>query len=575
MGYNRFFALCSNMVSTGRIIDRPVKHAPKSLLPAWMLEERTKCLNNVDINNKSGTTKTGGSIVYWMQRDVRTEDNWALLWASSIAAEQKMPIYVVYILPPPPQAIESKTNTENTGHQLPPSLKDMPMTRRHGDFLLGGLECVHKELQNRGIPFHVLMPPSHEEVGETMCNFVLNDNEKRRANLVVADFSPLKHARQWIELQAAPLLDKANVPFYQVDAHNIVPVWVAGEGKRQIGARTLRPRIHKVVNKYLQEYPELCKVYQRQTTVSDRNELPRFDRDQYEEYLKMDESVPAVTWATPGTEAGMKQFASFVENGLKHYEDKRNDPTRTRICSNLSPWTNHGHVSFQRITMEVKKLNKYAAGAACFIEEGVIRRELSDNFCYYTPNEYDSLGAALGWAQETLRVHSSDPRKYLYTLQELEESRTYDDLWNAAQFQVVREGRMHGFLRMYWAKKILEWTISPEFALRAAQYFNDKYALDGKDPNGFVGVGWSIMGIHDQGWKEREIFGKIRYMNYEGCKRKFSVPDFVAKYRGAAENAAAATITGGHDINNNKTARKQKSSTSSSSKSRLAKKLKT
>jgi deoxyribodipyrimidine photo-lyase len=125
-------------------------------------------------------------------------------------------------------------------------------------------------------------------------------------------------------------------------------------------------------------------------------------------------------------------------------------------------------------------------------------------------------------------------------LEELEQGKTHDDLWNAAQLQVVREGKMHGFLRMYWAKKILEWTESPEVALKTAQYFNDKYALDGKDPNGFVGVGWSMMGIHDMGWKEREIFGKIRFMNYAGCKRKFKVADFVKKYEGAAENAIEA-----------------------------------
>ena len=216
----------------------------------------------------------------------------------------------------------------------------------------------------------------------------------------------------------------------------------------------------------------------------------------------------------------MQQFQKFLKIGLSKFAELRNDPVLRDVCSNLSPWINRGHVSFQRLTMEVTKLNKYATGSAAYIEEGVIRRELSDNFCYYEPNHYDSLTAAAGWAQETLQVHASDPREYLYSLEELEQGRTHDDLWNAAQLQVVREGVMHGFMRMYWAKKILEWTESPQVALRTAQYFNDKYALDGYDPNGFVGVGWSIMGIHDMGWKERPIFGKIRYMNYNGCKRK-------------------------------------------------------
>merc|ERR1719261_1778641 len=171
--------------------------------------------------------------------------------------------------------------------------------------------------------------------------------------------------------------------------------------------------------------------------------------------------------------------------------------------------------------MAVKKYNKYASGSASYVEEGLIRKELSDNYLYYTPDDYDSLDAAAGWARETLETHTTDKREYLYTREELEQGKTHDDLWNAAQLQVVREGGMHGFLRMYWAKKILEWTESPEVALRTAQYFNDKYALDGRDPNGYVGCMWSICGIHDQGWRERSVFGKIRYMNYAGCKRKF------------------------------------------------------
>merc|ERR1712151_834044 len=171
------------------------------------------------------------------------------------------------------------------------------------------------------------------------------------------------------------------------------------------------------------------------------------------------------------------------------------------------------------------------------IEEGLVRRELSDNYVFYTPDDYDKFTGALGWAQETLRVHDRDEREYVYTREELENGMTHDDLCNAAQLQVVHEGGMHGFLRMYWAKKILEWTSNSAKALEIAQYFNDKYALDGNDPNGFVGVGWSIMGIHDQGWKERPIFGKIRYMNYAGCKRKFKVQEFVEKYDDAFQNA--------------------------------------
>merc|ERR1711939_1196976 len=177
----------------------------------------------------------------------------------------------------------------------------------------------------------------------------------------------------------------------------------------------------------------------------------------------------------------------------------------------------------------------------------VVRRELADNFCHYNEH-YDSLAGAAQWAQDltptltlaitftlpqdSLAKHAKDPREYLYTQAQLDRGETHDELWNAAQLQMVQHGKMHGFLRMYWAKKILEWTESPEEALRIALYLNDRYSLDGRDPNGVVGVAWSVMGIHDMGWKERPVFGKIRYMNYSGCKRKFKVQEFEAKYSG-------------------------------------------
>ncbi len=158
-----------------------------------------------------------------------------------------------------------------------------------------------------------------------------------------------------------------------------------------------------------------------------------------------------------------------------------------------------------------------------------MRRELADNFCYYQ-KDYDNLNGCYDWARKTLNDHRNDKRPYVYLKEEFENAMTHDRLWNAAQIQMVKEGKMHGFMRMYWAKKILEWTESPEKALELAIYLNDKYSLDGRDPSGYVGCMWSIAGIHDQGWAERPIFGKIRYMNYDGCKRKFDINKYMAKY---------------------------------------------
>lgn len=197
---------------------------------------------------------------------------------------------------------------------------------------------------------------------------------------------------------------------------------------------------------------------------------------------------------------------------------------------------------------------------AAYLEEAIVRRELSDNFCFYNEH-YDSLKGCTNWAQKTLDDHRKDKREYLYSLEEFENAKTYDDLWNSAQIQLTKDGKMHGFLRMYWAKKILEWSDTPENALKTAIYLNDKYSLDGRDPNGYVGecqndfsihnrlteinlrcfycpsgCMWSIGGVHDQGWGERAIFGKIRFMNYQGCKRKFDVNAFVARFGGKVYN---------------------------------------
>jgi deoxyribodipyrimidine photo-lyase len=475
----------------------PVHHIPKSELPEWFIPSRSRILTDPQLTSKTRNAKDG-SVVYWMQRDMRARDNWALCLASYFAAQKGLPLRVVYAFAPPPTRLDPM-----------PSLQDLPMTRRHGNFLLGGLELVHKELETRKIPMHFVMAESHESVGEEVCRLLL---EELRACLVVSDFSPLRQFREWMELQATPILNIAAVPFYQVDTHNIVPVWIAAPN-RQVGARTLRPKINNVIKTYLKEFPVMAGNTQDV-------DLPKFERDVYDTYLKIDETVKALDWAIPGTDAGMQQFRKFCQVGLPKYNEDRNDPVQTHICSNLSSWINHGHISFQRLTMEVYKLNKYPTGVAGFVEEGVVRRELSDNYVYYVPNHYDSLDAAADWAKESLQLHAADSREHLYSTEDLEQGKTHDELWNAAQLQLVREGGMHGFMRMYWAKKILEWTESPEIALKTSQYFNDRYALDGKDPNGFVGVGWSIMGIHDQGWQERPVFGKIRYMNYNGCKRK-------------------------------------------------------
>jgi deoxyribodipyrimidine photo-lyase len=264
--------------------------------------------------------------------------------------------------------------------------------------------------------------------------------------------------------------------------------------------------------------------------------------------------VPEVHWITPGEAAaraavdGPEGFLSAKR--LATYAAKRNDPAVAAL-SNLSPYLHYGHVAPQRVALEAAKHRaKHKDSVEGFLEELVVRRELADNFCEYAPN-YDRLECAAQWAQDTLNVHRGDKRDPLYSREVLEAGRTADELWNACQLEMVHLGKMHGFMRMYWAKKILEWTESPEQAIDIAIYLNDKYELDGRDPNGYTGVMWSMVGVHDQGWGERAIFGKIRYMNYAGCKRKFDIAAYCAyvsratreeqaRAKAAAERAAKA-----------------------------------
>ena len=316
-----------------------------------------------------------------------------------------------------------------------------PMTERYGKFMLGGLEHVHQELMERCVPLTVLMPQDGDNVGTAVMDWI----NERQPQMVVCDHSPLRHFRQWMENQTAPLLETAGIPLVHVDAHNVIPVWHTSP-KREVMARTIRTKINKVVGSFLTDFPAFEGNSHLDKAKADRIVLPDFDTDTYANYLAWDDKVRAVEWAQPGTKNAMKQYTKFVEEGLRQFNDLRNDPNYRNVCSNLSPWINHGHVSFQRLALKTKALNKHANGTAAYIEEGLVRRELSDNYVYYTPDDYDELTGAAEWAQDSLELHSSDEREWVFSLEELEHGKTHDDLWNAAELQLKQEGKLHGFV---------------------------------------------------------------------------------------------------------------------------------
>jgi len=251
------------------------------------------------------------------------------------------------------------------------------------------------------------------------------------------------------------------------------------------------------------------------------------DWEKVKKSLGSDRSVPEIKWLKPGYENAIELLDNFLKKKIYNYSALRNDPNMD-AQSDLSPYLHSGQISAQRVVLEISKLDIKAEIKDHFLDELIIRRELSDNFCFYEEH-YDSFECYPDWAKETLNIHRSDKRPYIYSLENLENARTHDELWNASQMQMAKSGKMHGYLRMYWAKKILEWTKHPEEAVEYAIYLNDRYSLDGRDPNGYAGISWSIGGLHDRAWAERDIFGKIRYMSYEGCKRKFDIDSYIKK----------------------------------------------
>lgn len=343
--------------------------------------------------------------------------------------------------------------------------------------MLDGLAEVETDLQKLNISFHLLKGKHVVEIPKFVKDFNIG--------CVVCDFSPLRIHREWIDGIKQKL--EAAVPFVQIDGHNIVPIWIASD-KQEYAARTIRNKINTKLPEFLTEFPPVIKHPHK----IDNNLKPEpINWQETLDFINVDESVGEVNWIKPGYRQAIGMLELFIKKKLKIYDQNRNDPTLDAL-SNLSPYFHFGQIAVQRAIIEVQKYKSSATKSVDgFCEEAIVRRELSDNFCYYNPN-YDNLDGATDWARKTLNDHRKDKRDYVYTREELDTARTHDDLWNSAQIQLVKEGKMHGFLRMYWAKKILEWTSSPEEALEFAIYLNDRYNLDGRDPNGYVGCLWSI-----------------------------------------------------------------------------------
>jgi len=436
------------------------------------------------IRHYNGESRPQGPVLYWVHREFRFHDNWALIHAQAESLRRQVPLAVVFCLVP----------------------EFLGATLRQFDFLLKGLEASAPTLQQANIPLILRSGDPATEMNR-LC-------KQLSPSLVVTDFDPLRIKRQWLQA----LLKGQTAPIHEVDSRNIVPVWIASP-KREYMARTIRPKIHKLLPEFLTPFPEYSAhphVWDRQPASLSFAEL--------HQALKVDTTVTPVDWLQAGEKGAQQTLTTFLSTRLDNY-DQRSDPNR-EVCSNLSPYLHFGMTSAQRILLELDKRGLSGENTESFIEELVVRRELSDNFCFYSA-DYDQVSAFPEWAQRTLEEHSADPRPYLYSLEEFDQAVTHQPLWNAAQRQLVQTGTMHGYMRMYWAKKILEWTPNPTEAMRIAIYLNDRYALDGRESNGYTGIAWSMGGVHDRGWAKRPVFGSIRYMNANGARRKFDVQRYI------------------------------------------------
>ncbi len=465
------------------------------------------------IRKIGGGSTPGKCVLYVMSRDQRVKDNHALLAAQKHALAKKLPLAVVFCLFP---------NAKGRA-------------REHYEYMLAGLREVEVDLAKLDIPFLMVVGDPLQKL-QAVLHHTLPD-------AVYFDFNPLRGPKS---LQQK-LSDESTCSMYVVDTHNIVPAWVVSD-KKEVGAYTVRPKLHKSIALYMHE-PDALLVhpYAWPGRVQSMHELATHIDEVLTALPKNNTRIQFLS----GEHAANEHLKAFISEKLGVYGMQRNDPTLD-AQSHLSPYLHFGYISSLRVALELQYiLQKENAdlhimqspkmpkpedttvpehyGAHALLEELIVRKELADNYCMYE-DRYDLLTAAPMWAQTSLDKHRNDPRQYVYTYEDLEQSKTHDIAWNAAQKQLTTTGKMHGYMRMYWAKKVLEWTESPEQAIEFLVRLNDFYSIDGGDPNGYAGILWSVGGVHDRPWQERDIFGVVRYMNYEGLKRKFNIEDYTHQY---------------------------------------------
>lgn len=444
--------------------------------------------DRITMINEVSPDESGDYVLYWIQAAQRTIDNPALDFAITLANRQNCPLRVLFILIP-----------------------DFPnANRRHFTFMLEGIKEIQTSLKEMGIGFTI-------QVGQPQAH-VPTFAQKAKALVMDVGYSPYD---QFLRTDIAKNVFKAT---YIIETNLIVPVEKA-YAKEAYAAYALRPSIMRKLHAYLEAgFTEEVKFpYALENESLDIQNIEGF----INEHLPKLEDVQPSKVFTGGQSKAIALLESFIASKLSRYEVDVSDPS-AKGSSLLSPYLHFGQLSPM---LAVRSVLTSGISSDAFVEQLVVRRELSYNYVYYAGDRIKSLAETLpNWAYESLMAHRDDPRPVIYDLQTLENANTYDTYWNAAQLEMVLTGHMHNTMRMYWGKKVIEWTESPEAAFQILTYLNDKYELDGRDPNGYAGIAWCF-GKHDRPWQERPIFGKIRYMNAAGLMRKYDIEKYVAAVR--------------------------------------------
>ena len=442
---------------------------------------------------RGGAPRKGAKcVVYWMQRAMRIQGNSALDVAIEAGNRLGLPIVIYFgVIPNYPHA-----------------------NLRHYHFLAQGLRDVAEDAAERGVGFVVRRAPEHH-----LEAFL----EEVSAALLIGDENPCREPERWRKALAARL----KIPYWTVDADVVVPSRAFGRSFALL--HHFRPRLHAELPNYLAKMRDLAPMH----AWKPRNSPESFplNHDITEGFRGLDRRVRPVDTFTGGTHAALKRLREFVRDGLKDYEQNRNHP-EVQGTSRLSPFLHFGNIGPLTVALAVENAvrREWASRIAAdrFLEQLIAWRELSILFVRHEPN-YDNWECAAPWARQSLLEHAGDPRRR-YTLEQLEHAETGDDLWNAAQREMVETGWMHNYMRMYWAKKILEWAPDPATAFDWAVLLNDRYQLDGRDPNGYAGIAWAIVGRHDRPWFNRPVFGLVRPMSGASLAKKFDSLAYIRRH---------------------------------------------